>query len=396
MKCPLYKEAVDAQLWQSARSPHFGLLFDKFADAWQTTEGRWEFDKGNDPGAWTRQFSGRLCGHPGALEEVCHRQAELVHAFDGRILCFINVSRFVIGMGREHPMENGFTLHHTLGVPYLPASGLKGVLAAWLREVRPGDWDWKKSRWKKDTDGACWFGTQDSAGRLALLDMVPAKQPKLVVDIMTPHYGPYYQDGEVPGDWHSPTPIPFLAVEKGQIWQVAIIPGPVSVGASNKHRALEKSEMAELADRLVEALDWLGAGAKTAVGYGRFERDSATEEQIRKEVENRRAEEKEAREHERELASLPPELADLHRRANAENWSRDKSAFLNGVERYLAEKPNPSGACVDWLKELIEQWDPGIWQDPDKTKGKKRKPAYKERSRQLVHKLKSALGENDG
>lgn len=391
MICPLYKEAVDAQFWQNAPSAHPGLLFDKFADAWQITQGRWEFDKGNNTGTWIRKFSGMQCGDHGTLQEACSRQYELAEAFGGFICHFTNDSRFVTGMGREHPLENGFTFHHTLGVPYLPASGLKGLLAAWVREECPDDWDWKKHRWKDHSDGARWFGTQDAAGQLTLLDMIPAKPPKLVAEIMTPHYGPYYQGGEAPGDWHSPTPIPFLAVETGEMWQVAMVLGPGRMNLNDNHQALEDSEMERLATGLREALDWLGAGAKTAVGYGRFQRNSASEEQVRKEAKERRKREREARERQRELASLPPELAELQRRADAEDWNRHHGAFLNGVEHYLEENPKPPWPCVDWLKKEIEQRYPGIWENPDKTKGKQHKPVYKERPRNVVHNLKNII-----
>jgi CRISPR/Cas system CMR subunit Cmr6 (Cas7 group RAMP superfamily) len=43
--------------------------------------------------------------------------------------------------------------------------------------------------------------------------------PELVPEVMTPHYGDWYATSgaaiaeNAPGDWMSPTPIPFLAVE---------------------------------------------------------------------------------------------------------------------------------------------------------------------------------------
>src|SRR5262245_56883348 len=43
-------------------------------------------------------------------------------------------SRLLIGVGNPSPLENGLTLHHTYGVPYLPATALKGVLNHWLAE----------------------------------------------------------------------------------------------------------------------------------------------------------------------------------------------------------------------------------------------------------------------
>lgn len=43
-------------------------------------------------------------------------------------------SRLVVGLGTSTPMETGLTLHRLYGVPYLPASAIKGVCRAWLLE----------------------------------------------------------------------------------------------------------------------------------------------------------------------------------------------------------------------------------------------------------------------
>jgi CRISPR-associated protein Cmr6 len=74
------------------------------------------------------------------------------------------------------------------------------------------------------------------------------------LDIMNPHYGPYYQNGEPPGDWHNPVPVIFLVVREG-------IPFIFGVGG-------KKTGAAENILKL--ALKHHGVGAKTALGYGRF------------------------------------------------------------------------------------------------------------------------------
>jgi len=84
--------------------------------------------------------------------------------------------------------------------------------------------------------------------------------PILELDIMNPHYQPYYQHGEAPGDWHSPNPIFFLTVPKGVEFQFAIAPRN------------SEDELVERAKELfVSALKEFGVGAKTSLGYGRFE-----------------------------------------------------------------------------------------------------------------------------
>ncbi len=39
--------------------------------------------------------------------------------------------RLAVGLGNEHPMENGLTLHRIYGIPYLPATTIKGVTRSW-------------------------------------------------------------------------------------------------------------------------------------------------------------------------------------------------------------------------------------------------------------------------
>ena len=70
-------------------------------------------------------------------------------------------------------------------------------------------------------------------------------------------------------------------------------------------------------DWLGDALEWAGAGAKTAVGYGRFALDEEDAENLKSRIERQRAErarledetrrrEAKARAREAELASLTP------------------------------------------------------------------------------------------
>ncbi len=54
------------------------------------------------------------------------------------------------------------------------------------------------------------------------------------------------------------------------------------------------------------AFDWLGFGAKTAVGYGAMNRDRKQEDRIRQEREVRERDERKARERQERLASMDP------------------------------------------------------------------------------------------
>lgn len=283
---PLYKEASQAA--RNNATSHVGLLFDKFANAW-----RWkikdgaripEFDKGGPnkkrqdatederEGSWLRRFVSDLVARSASesalLKEACDRQQQLASRLGGCVLHLTNSEgRFATGLGREHPLENGFVWHHTLGVPYLPGSSLKGMLRAWMREQEEGAFITKNERWHWEESPRIldWFGNPQACGRFVLLDMLPLKPPRLAVDVMTPHYGPYYQESKLPGDWHSPVPITFLTVDRGSEWQLAILP-------AEGRRSLGEDELVGVRRFIEDALKWAGAGAKTAIGYGRFVR----------------------------------------------------------------------------------------------------------------------------
>jgi CRISPR-associated protein Cmr6 len=277
--CPLCREAASSRPWEQADKANRGLLFDKFGSAWREIPGRnhrenecrYEFDKAG-AGTWLEGVTRSLWSQEGQLKAALARRSRLVAAMGGLVLCVKNASRFVAGMGREHPLENGFAWHHTLGVPYLPGSSVKGVLRSFYREeygklIKTRDQETREYRekWEENEETGKVFGSQEAVGKYIFLDMLPVEPPELVVDVMTPHYGPYYSKKETPGDWHSPVPIKFLTVEEGYLWHLAIIPG-TGVEDYSIH-GLE-----QLRDNLYNALDHSGAGAKTAIGYGRMVR----------------------------------------------------------------------------------------------------------------------------
>lgn len=167
--------------------------------------------------------------------------------------------RVVVGLGEASVYETNITLHHVYGIPYLPASAIKGILhhyaAAQLGE---------QHEWVQDVFGA---GDRDTAdgrprkGKIVVFDAFPTQAPRMECDVMTPHYGDYYMKKDVwPADWLMPTPIPFLTVGGGT-------PFRFNIGIKGENPEPLK---AIIKDWLVNALSESGIGAKTAVGYGYF------------------------------------------------------------------------------------------------------------------------------
>jgi CRISPR-associated protein Cmr6 len=97
-------------------------------------------------------------------------------------------------------------------------------------------------------------------GALMFWDVFP-KCDRLAVDIMTPHYGDYYQGNATPHDSGQPNPILFLTVPPGSSFtfhvqcNLALLP-----------KALRDSWQILLEAAFRHTFDWLGFGAKTAVG----------------------------------------------------------------------------------------------------------------------------------
>lgn len=184
--------------------------------------------------------------------------------------------RLTINLGTASVYETSLLFHRNYSVPYIPGSAVKGVTRHWaiLRFAEETGEDLKKidealSRGKRMeisvevisfADLAKIFGSQGRKGEVIFFDALPIINQKddfVVLDIMNVHYKPYYERGEAPGDWHDPTPVFFLAVEKGTKFKFAL---------ASKNRTLVKKAR----NLLIEALENMGIGAKTSAGYGFF------------------------------------------------------------------------------------------------------------------------------
>ncbi len=223
---------------------------------------------------WLKEIAKSPSGDPAELTNYYHRRRTLVEQLQGKNAVFETPWHFVTGLGLPHPVENGLAWHPTLGTPYLAGSAVKGLMRAWLEVWEENE----QTRGKK----LRWSGSEDDknpqAGELICFDAIPTAPVKLMVDVMTPHYGKWYKQGgeikdykaepeKLPADWHEPNPVVFLAVDKPTSFLFSIAP---------RHPPKLPSDFVEIdeaLDVLAKALEWLGAGAKTAVGYGHLQRD---------------------------------------------------------------------------------------------------------------------------
>lgn len=181
-------------------------------------------------------------------------------------------SPFITGLGAGHPTETGMILDRNIGVPYIPASSIKGVLRlACAINLAGSNEDYKKKGEVPDTDATLvkYFGSmaqetdKQSRGQLMFLDAYPEDKVSLKVDIMNPHFGNYYKgENKQPVETESPIPIKFLTVENGTkfIFNCAFLP------LKNNEKCNEQ----EITEMFKTAFETVGFGGKTAIGYGRF------------------------------------------------------------------------------------------------------------------------------
>lgn len=236
-------------------------------------------------------------GDKEVMQALLKRQGQAFTAIksdQGLMLEAIAVAPFSTGLGNDHPLENGFAFLNPYGLPYLPGSGVKGVLRQAARELSSGEWG-DAFGWDDDAITAL-FGretvdtdTEQLRGALSFWDVIPQiNGDSLAVEIMTPHQKHYYQDGQSPHDSGSPTPITFLSVPAGAdfVFHVQCNTALLQRSAPD---LLQNNQWQSLLQAAFEhAFAWLGFGAKTAVGYGAMMEDEtkkAERERLQKEQE---------------------------------------------------------------------------------------------------------------
>lgn len=253
MARPLYRSETDPT--GRSMDSNAGLWYNKFCDQWQD-----DWDGLGDSGKrnWILQVTNNPVGDSRLINEMAERRLNLINKCEGIFLYLKTEGPFVTGLGRNHPVENGFAWHQTLGTPYLPGSSVKGIVRSWVKV------------WKEEPDVVInrIFGPRDSishsVGSVIFLDAIPTAQILLKSDVMTPHYGPYYQGNEPPADWHNPVPVPFLVVDTKQDFLFGLIPRRLT-------SMQDKADCRKATEWLKDALKYIGGGAKTASGYGRFD-----------------------------------------------------------------------------------------------------------------------------
>ncbi len=242
----------------------------------------------------------KVCGIPGdpsLLTTLLGRRRDVLSTLPG-VTSFscVTAGPLTLHLARASGLENaGICLHPLYGFAYLPGSGLKGMARAYAETVwLPAEPD-QRQAWRQVEDVFGWAPNPDrrkqigdpnhpaevrrtddddpespevksSCGNIVFHDGWPESWPQLIVDIVNNHHSNYYmppddKDEYPPGDWEDPRPVYFLAVSPGASFQFAL----------SKRRSDVTDALLDTARQwLLGALCHLGAGAKTAAGYGAF------------------------------------------------------------------------------------------------------------------------------
>jgi CRISPR-associated protein Cmr6 len=335
------------------------------------------------------------------MNALADRQTALAEAVSVEALLRLDAlatAPFTTGLGNEHPLENGFSFLNPYGLPYLPGSGVKGVLRQAARELASGDWGEKRGwsegkaytlmqgegeKRKPVIDGRTkapvklsmldvFFGLESDdgdkshvRGALSFWDVMPQIDgDSLMVEIMTPHQTHYYQEGVAPHESGQPNPISFLTVPPGSGFSFHVTCDLRRLRRHAPDLAETERWKGLIADAFTHAFQWLGFGAKTAVGYGAFERDRSVEQAAQ-----RRAEEVAARlaREEEERLRREAEAAEAARRQAEFDALPETEKALRRLEEDLAAfdvgaplDKNRHAALAGLLNQLAEKatrWD---------------------------------------
>lgn len=264
---------------------HIGLAYDSWAPV--------ECD-GKVPDAIRAQWLADLAAIPTSPDYIDYfrRWKMSFHEPADRVFELELAHRMLVGHGNTSATEVGLTVHHTWGVPVIPGSALKGLVAHYVDAVYGGEeetriayrgvvWSSNKKRIQRGP-GVIYremFGAPDadedeamrerglaagaSAGVVTFHDAlyVPDSAPQgkpFAADVLTVHQKTYYEQKgpDWPNDYDKPIPVAFLTV-RPRVKMLLALSGP--------------ADWTALAEQLLrDALDKWGVGGKTSVGYGRL------------------------------------------------------------------------------------------------------------------------------
>ncbi len=255
------------------------------------------------------------------------------------------IARIVHGLGGGHVRETSLTLHPVYGIPYIPASSLKGVVRNWFIQTYC---DGNENQLALHPKGSLVFGTQEQRGMVQFHDIFLTNDLRIEPDILTVHFKDYYSGRKAATDDQRPNPVTFLSVTVSDV--------DIYV-TSNKYDDSSSEELLkEAANWTAQALSELGIGSKTSSGYGYFTNiEDVTETEFLQYVEMRKLE----REKQKiiEIEQKQKEEEEKRRKEEesrlAEMSDEERLVFL--IERLTNSSVDEEKSKTELYNEVIEQ-----------------------------------------
>ncbi|KDE50352.1 type III-B CRISPR module RAMP protein Cmr6 [Geobacillus sp. CAMR5420] len=273
--------------------------------------------------------------------------------------------RIVHGLGAGHVRETSLTIHPVYGLPYIPASSLKGLVRHWFIEAYcEGD----EKRLGEHEDGCAIFGIQDHKGQVQFYDIFLIDGLRLEKDVLAVHMKEYYEGKNAATDNQKPVPVSFWTVMAAEV-DIYL----TAHGFRDDEKTARLLEAASLYTK--QALMEWGIGSKTSSGYGRFsEVDDVTETEFlpmvqkerarleRRKIEQEMVERKRREEEERaRLALLSPEerlVAEIERLTDSET---DRQRSKDSLYQQVIEQQNKQAAvALQAYWKRIGEWGKAV------------------------------------
>ncbi|MGO5065541.1 MULTISPECIES: type III-B CRISPR module RAMP protein Cmr6 [unclassified Clostridium] len=340
-------------------SCHYGLKLDKFTNVFNGRE-----EKVNKKVDQTIHLN---------IDDYLNEDKNLYKNIDFKVKLS---DKLVVGLGEHSVFETDIKLHHTYGVPYIPASAVKGCFRSHIIQKY---FKSKEKKAEEDKNFIEIFGgkykdktykDKTYSGNVIFIDLFPKNSFEIKKDVMTPHYqNGYTDDGNI-------TPIEFLTVENTLFRFILRIRNKCLLQDNNSEIKLKENQDVRdfIVEELVEMIATHGIGAKTSVGYGYFEEITKEEgfEQTENNEKRREEEILEAKEKKKlmKMNDSEKKLYSVEKISGCEKRKEElRKLFTNRKQEKLEQME------IEKLAKLIKRdlEDSGKWRYKVGKKGKKNK-----------------------
>lgn len=280
LNVPLPKQIVEL----TEQSDNFSLYFSKMTK-WQKNRNKFEVEKDKYSDITTmfcNKGNSKIKKSADIVKKIHNKQNKISQSFQLNEIKAQLISPMILGLGSGHPTEKGITLDRNTGVPYIPASTIKGICRTAANILIAENKltltvSGKTDDEKKDNLILKYFGNEAKEknpkeivrGQIIFLDAYPIVEDKdiLSLDIMNPHYQKYYNNdnkSDGPMEYDNPVPITFVNIKEGTEFIFRYFFSPL------KGFEFTKEDEKNINKIFEKVFDLIGFGGKTAIGYGRF------------------------------------------------------------------------------------------------------------------------------